>query len=265
MRPILYTEDDLVFVPGASPPEGAPHLVNHWLSSSSSAELQQRIGDALRALDFDWLSHSSVVWRDGVPTTPRFFSSHSHPKWTQLYFGEGYHEVDPRLSQALPSTRPCAWSVDDAGSWVRPAHMTSELRFAELLRGCDIGSGVLVVLPACSGSNERSVVGLSSRRTSREWIDDEVLGQSLMLALCLHELLTIHMRVADGTDRGALVSPKRQEILRHLVQGQSNKQIAYRLALSADTVKYHLRELRRHFKVSNRMQLVNSALCRNER
>jgi DNA-binding CsgD family transcriptional regulator len=238
MWSMLFTEHDLVAVPGAVVPEGAPHLVNDWLSSGSTTELQQRIRRALQAMDFDWMTYG------GVPSTTK---------------------LDPRLQQALSSTLPLVWSADDAGSWGWPPNMTTQqLRFPELLRGCDIRSGVLVVLPVRPRSDERTVVGLASRKPGREWIDDSVLGQTLMFALCLHEVLTIHMCAADAS-RGALVSPKRQEILRHLAQGQSNKQIAYRLELSADTVKYHMRELRRHFKVNNRMQLVNSLMCRDER
>jgi DNA-binding CsgD family transcriptional regulator len=255
MSPMLYSEQDLVPMAGSGLPEDGPRLVEHWLSADSAGELHRRIHAALRGLGFDWMSCANVVCREGVPTTTRFFSGHVPPTWTRRYFGEGFYEVDPLIQRALASTLPFAWSVDEfeGGS-----------RFPELLRSCGIGGGVLVVLPAGLRSNDRMVVSLSSVKTGREWMDDEVLGQSVMLALCLHELLTLHMSVADAPDRGVAVSPMRQEILRHLAQGQSNKQIAYRLELSPDTIKYHMRELRRHFKVRNRMQLVNSMMCRDQ-
>jgi DNA-binding CsgD family transcriptional regulator len=264
MLPMLYTEHDLVALSDSGAPEGSPQLVDCWLRASSMHELQRRIDDALFAIDFDWMSYRSVTWRDGVPVTTRLFSSHTNPRWTQLYFDKGYHEIDPRLEQALASTLPFAWSVDEPACWTQHRQLAPEqLRFPELLRACGIGSGVLFVLPAGLRSNERTVIGLSSRKTQHAWIDDRVLAHSFMLALCLHELLSVHMSVANGTERST-VSPTRQEILWHLAQGQSNKQIAYRLQLSADTVKYHMRKLRHHFNVRNRMQLVNSLMCRGD-
>jgi DNA-binding CsgD family transcriptional regulator len=263
MWPTLYTEHDLTPAPGPGPPEGAHRLVDDWLSAGSTYELSRRIRHALQAAHFDWMSYGSVVRRDGVSTTTRLFASHANPQWMKLYFGEGFQEIDSRLEHAMASTLPFAWSVGDLAEWTERAPMTrAQLRFPELLRGCGIESGVLVVLPAGLRSNEHTVVRLSSRKPGRVWIDDSVLAQAFMLALCLHELLTIHMCVADGSERTAAVSPTRQEILWHLAQGQSNKQIAHRLQLSADTVKYHMRELRRHFKVRNRMQLVSSTIYR---
>ena len=85
-----------------------------------------------------------------------------------------------------------------------------------------------------------------------------------MLAWCLHDLLTVHANISEKADRNKIISPMRRKILRCLVHGQSNKQIAYELHLSSDTVKYHLRELQRHFNVRNRMQLVNLVTVADE-
>ena len=50
-----------------------------------------------------------------------------------------------------------------------------------------------------------------------------------------------------------------REILRGLALGQSDKEIAYRLNLSAHTVDYHMRRLRQRFAVRNRVQLAHAA------
>jgi len=258
MWPMLYTEHDLEPVPGALGPRGGPDLVRHWLAADSTDELQRCMRTDMQALGFDWMSHASVIWREGTPSTTRLLSTHAHPCWTQFYFGEGGCDVDPLLQQAMLSPLPLAWSTDDVPSRSSLTQATPEQeRFADVLRGCGVGSGVLVVLPAAVRSNECTIVSMMSPHLGRSWMTDEALGGAFMFALCLHELLTTQMRLIDGTAQGALASATRREILHQLTLGQSNKQIAYRLQLSADTVKYHLRELRRHFNVRNRIELVN--------
>jgi ATP/maltotriose-dependent transcriptional regulator MalT len=262
MQSTRYTEYDLKSVRKCSRSGGAPDLIKHWLSAESARELRRRIRNALRAQGFDWMTHCSVAWRDGVPVTAHIFSGHEHPRWSQPFFGMDCHESDPHLSRRLAASLPLAWNLDDAGAWMKRARASSEAaHFLEMLRDCRIGSGVLITLPVGSRANERTVVNLLSRRTDRDRTDEGLLGWSLLFAMCLHELLTVHMSAADSIDR-AHVSSTRREILQHLAQGQSNKQIAHRMDLSPDTVKYHMRELRSHFNVRNRIQLVNT-LCRD--
>ena len=81
-----------------------------------------------------------------------------------------------------------------------------------------------------------------------------------MLGLCVHELLSLHLRVAEDAPSVAPLSAVQQEILRCLALGQSDKEIAYRLQLSAHTVDYHMRQLRKRFGVRNRVQLMQAAL-----
>jgi DNA-binding CsgD family transcriptional regulator len=260
MWPTPYTESDLVPLPGARPPHGGPDLVRSWLAADSVVELHSRIGEALHGLGFDWMSHARVVWRDGIPITTKWFSSHAPPRWTKIYASDSCREAAPLLRRALLSSLPLAWSLDDALTWPLKAE---PLRFIQRLYDYGIRSGVLVVLPLDpqQSNSERAVVTLMSRRAGRIWITDDVLGGSFMFALCLHELLTRLTSVE--TAPGVLASPTRREVLHQLTQGRSNKQIAHHMQLSADTVKYHMRELLRHFNVRNRIELVNLQMRRD--
>ena len=270
MWPTLYTEHDLSPLPSRLPcatlPPKGPALLERWLAAASPDALRRQIAEALRALGFDWMSLAGIEWRDGTPVATRLLCSHAHGRWTQAYFGEGRAWTDPRLPLALASSLPLAWSVDRPEAWLDAALATPEqLRFPSLLEDAGIGSGLIVQVRNAGRPDERSLVSLSAGRAGIEWMNEHVIGRVLVFALCLHELCTVHRGVAHAGDapgpddsRGALASPMRREILHHLAQGRSNKQIAYRLQLSADTVKYHLRELRRHFNVRNRIELLNS-------
>jgi len=274
MWPTLYTEHDLSPLPcrpgsAAQSPKG-PALLEQWLAAASPDVLRRQIAETLRSLGFDWMSLASIDWRDGTPVATRLLCSHAHARWTAAYFGEGLASVDPRPRLALASSLPLAWSVDRPEAWLDAAFATPEqLRLPSLLEGAGIGSGLVMQVRNAARPGEHSLVSLSARRSGVEWMNGPVIGRVLMFALCLHELCTAHRSATAAVDAGrpedtcgALASPMRREILHHLAQGRSNKQIAYRLQLSADTVKYHLRELRRHFNVRNRIELLNSQRLR---
>lgn len=268
MWPTLYTELDLTSPPqrppGTMPQSAGPALLERWFAAASPQALRREIADTLRSLGFDWMSLASIDWHDGTPVVTRLLCSHAHARWTEAYFGEGLAWTDPRLPLALTSSLPLAWSVDRPEAWLDAALATpDQQRFPALLREAGIGSGVIVQVRNTERCGERSLVSLSARCADIEWIKEPVVGRVMMFAHCLHELCAVRRSVTPAQNspaatEGALASPTRREILRHLAQGRSNKQIAHRLQLSADTVKYHLRELRRHFNVRNRIELLNS-------
>ena len=54
----------------------------------------------------------------------------------------------------------------------------------------------------------------------------------------------------------ALLSVREREILEHLSQGQSNKEIARRFELTENTVKFHLKSIYKKLSVNSRAQAV---------
>lgn len=66
----------------------------------------------------------------------------------------------------------------------------------------------------------------------------------------------------EGTPSGSVapasaLSPRLREVLLFLLSGDSQKQIAYKLGLSAHTVHDHVKRLHRHFTVSSRGELLS--------
>lgn len=55
------------------------------------------------------------------------------------------------------------------------------------------------------------------------------------------------------------LSSRQMAILHYLAQGESNKEIAYRLSIAQPTVSFHLAELRRKLEVSNNRKIVDRA------
>jgi DNA-binding CsgD family transcriptional regulator len=239
-----------------------PSLLTALLAAESPCERHRTVRALLQALGFEWLACGTLVrdeagWR---PTT--FCTSLIDAEWLQRYFTQQHHEVDPRWREALQSSLPCIWSLDqwDEGS-AAPGAGTHFARFVADLRATGMQSGALLALPG-RRADERWLLSLLSRTPGSAWIGDAVLGQLLTLSLCLHEFYLQHTRWPSSgpTEPGdEVLNPVQRDILLQLAHGASDKQIARELQLSSHAVDYHMRQLRRRFAARNRVQLTQAA------
>ncbi len=261
--PVLYAEQDLL-----SPPPGGtelprmPSVVNDLLSASSGEERQRLVRAMLHAIGFEWLGYGTVCQHRSRSLPQSFFTSYGHPAWTRRYFDERYYEVDSRHQDAPCSSLPLLWDIDHLAASVNSVRSTPHRRrFLDDFRDSGIRSGVFFSLASPTRANERTVISLMSSSPNRQWIVDSVLGQALTLALSVHECLAQRSPVLTGKPgTGAGMPRTQQHILNYLIQGRSDKEIAYHLKLSEHTVDYHMRQLRRRFAARNRVQLVNAAI-----
>jgi DNA-binding CsgD family transcriptional regulator len=259
---LFYGEEQLVpLLEGRRAPR-TPGLVKSLLDAGTPGQRRGVVQQSLQAVGFDWLGYGTVTVQRGVPVPSSFFTSYAHPQWTQCYFRERFYEVDLRHHEAAPSNLPLVWDIAEVNSRASEPHRTRRHRqFAEELRACGLLSGVFLSLASWVRPEARTVISFASPAPSREWIDDGVLGRALVFALGLHEFLSLHM-AAPGSERSTVLAPVQQQILHGLLQGLSDKEIADRLGLSIHAVDYHMRQLRRHFGVRNRVQLVHAAMRR---
>lgn len=255
---VWLTDDALQPLPHARS-LGAGGLLGQLLQARSATERQRLVRAALAAIGFDWLAYGKVRMQGGVPVPTSFFATYAEPHWTAQYFQNRLFELDFRHAEAPPSGLPRAWSVDELASR-SCEHEPQQRQFAQALRGSALNSGVFMNLASPGGRHERTVVSLSSSACQRAWIAHSVLGQSVMLALAVHEFLSLHVHGSGDADPLGQVSPVQCDILRGLALGESDREISQRLQLSAHTVDYHLRCLRRRFSARNRAQLVCAAM-----
>jgi LuxR family maltose regulon positive regulatory protein len=59
---------------------------------------------------------------------------------------------------------------------------------------------------------------------------------------------------------GESLSTREQEVLDHLVQGRSNREIARSMGISPQTVQTHIRNLHAKLDVGSRLEAVTKAL-----
>ena len=259
--PLLYAEEDLVASPaGAAALPRVPSVVNDLLCASSGEERQHLVRAMLHAIGFEWLGYGTVSQQRSCSVPLTFFTSYGHPAWTQRYFDERYYEVDSRHQDAPCSSLPLLWDVDHLTAPLNSVPLTPHRRrFLDDFRDSGIRSGVFFSLASPTRADERTVISLMSSSPNRLWIVDSVLGQALTLALSVHECLAKRSpSVTTRPSPAADMPPTQQHILNYLIQGRSDKEIAYHLKLSGHTVDYHMRQLRRRFAARNRVQLVNA-------
>lgn len=72
-------------------------------------------------------------------------------------------------------------------------------------------------------------------------------------------------RVSDESGDGddPVLTHREQEILRALIQGQSNREISQHLYVSVETVKSHIKSIYHKLQVKNRVEAVTAAMKKN--
>ncbi len=66
----------------------------------------------------------------------------------------------------------------------------------------------------------------------------------------------------DGDEHYSPLSPRETEILKHVTHGMSNKEIAYKLGISQQTVKNHMTSILKKLNVDDRTQAAITAIRR---
>jgi two-component system, NarL family, response regulator DegU len=93
-------------------------------------------------------------------------------------------------------------------------------------------------------------------------IDDEILEKTDVASWLLRHFDQVAS--VDGTpnEMFAPLSPREMEILQQITMGRSNKEIAYHLGISRQTVKNHMTSILRKLSVSDRTQAALYAVKR---
>ncbi len=240
-----------------------PALLKRLLAARDAQERRAGVLGTVHDLGFQWLGYGKLV-QVGCRAVPLAFClTYAEPVWAQRYFACGYHRIDPRLHKALQSGLPFVWTIEQLADHAAAGVPAPQLRsFIRELRAMGARSGVMV-LGGDGPRHERPFVSLMSCRSGVQWIDDARLGQVITLALCLNEFYGHYTAAPGWPDEKApdsVLTQTQRDILGCLARGMADKMIAADLGLSLHNVDYHLRQLRRRFRVHNRLQLMQAVL-----
>ena len=93
-------------------------------------------------------------------------------------------------------------------------------------------------------------------------IDDEVLDKPEVASWLLQQFDKVAYIDGVPNEMFAPLSPREMEILQHIAKGQSNKEVAYDLGISRQTVKNHMTSILRKLAVNDRTQAALYAVRR---
>ncbi|ANK79453.1 MAG: hypothetical protein TEF_00620 [Rhizobiales bacterium NRL2] len=128
------------------------------------------------------------------------------------------------------------------------------------------GAFIAVVSDSREAATFRTCIGAGADGYLVRDVSREALLQSLRLIMLGERVLPTSLAaeaISDGMaqplDRGAELgalglTEREQTVLRHLVDGDSNKEIARRLGVTEATVKIHMKGLLRKLRLTNRTQ-----------
>jgi len=93
-------------------------------------------------------------------------------------------------------------------------------------------------------------------------VDDEVLNKPEVATWLLQQFDKVAYVDGLPNEMFAPLSPREMEILQHIAKGRSNKEVAYELGISRQTVKNHMTSILRKLAVNDRTQAALYAVKR---
>ncbi len=93
-------------------------------------------------------------------------------------------------------------------------------------------------------------------------VEDRVLEKPEVGQWLLEQFEEAEKEAGDDLSLLVPLSPREMEILQHIAQGKSNKEVAYDLGISRQTVKNHMTSILRKLSVNDRTQAAIYALRR---
>jgi len=97
-------------------------------------------------------------------------------------------------------------------------------------------------------------------RSGEYLINDKVFAKPAVASRVLKEFRELAVYGNDAQPIFAPLSPREVEILDNIAQGMTNKQVAYALSISEQTVKNHMSSILRKLSVNDRTQAVVYAM-----
>jgi len=152
-------------------------------------------------------------------------------------------ETKPRITRELPHTGVIVLAPTDDED--------------ELFAAIKAGAAAFVL----KDIDPSDLIAIIRRVRSGEYlINDKVFSKPAVASRVLKEFRELAVYGSDAQPIFAPLSPREVEILDNIAQGMTNKQVAYALSISEQTVKNHMSSILRKLSVNDRTQAVVYAM-----
>ena len=257
----LLTEEE-IGTPSPAARRSAPFIspLGRFNNAQDRIEFVRR---RIKQLGFESFSYTAT--RTSAHHKTMFvLTSYESQTWLTRYFRERYFDMDPRVALASPTGMPLLWNTADMRADLPRAQLRSERLsgLIDMLEATGRKSGILTQMPLPEPELSASLY-FNSEIGNPRWMTESIVAETLMFAHTIHEFIWTHAKsaigIAPAQQQRVALSQLQHAVLKAVVQGQRDKEIAYFLGLSPHNVDYHLRRLRQLFNVRNRVQLINVA------
>jgi DNA-binding CsgD family transcriptional regulator len=286
---LVFGDTDLDNAPDAPLDEDIPDGqrlagIAHDLAKVGTAPARHALlRPALRAAGFESLCYLRVSRIGDTINGIAYFNAFSPSGWAQRYLRERFHEIDARLAYSCRHEWPMLWDLSSIASTGSPAgtaqgghggiggiggHAAASMasaaaplaaaraeRFAAAARDAGMLSGVSFGL-GTPGALDTCVVMFASSQPSKARLPDMAIGHAYALAVGVHEFLKARAPQLHRPASTAELSDVQRSILELVTLGLNDKDIAERLGTSHHNVDYYLRQLKKLYHATNRVQLA---------
>lgn len=196
-------------------------------------------GESAQRLGFPYLIYAPVSrHRDAS----QHWSATTYPQaWQELYVGKNHLPRNPVRKQVLQTHRPFTWSSLEA------ALPRSQTELFHDCRSCGMRDGVVV--PVHGPGGQAIAVGFACEH-------QDAIAPATLTVLQLMALRLYHAQPADAVDHPLRLTPREQELMLRVAEGNDNVRIADILNISENSIEWHLKNIFRKLDVKNRTSAV---------
>lgn len=237
---------------------GSRYRLEDFIEATGHITSRERLYDYFRetmlSCGFDRVNFS-IKHDDDVPEEDRRFGiiSNYPEDWQKHYAEAGYAGIDPVYRCAISTFHPFRWKSLEKVMNLSAA----QTRFLRL--GEDAGLNNGIGIPFAGARNQIAGIALATSDHGAEH-----LGNLDLLSAYCNQFYATYKRLIraprPALPRIAVLSPREREVLKWVANGKSDHDIATILAVSANTVAYHLRNIFLKLQVNNRVTAVVVAI-----
>lgn len=227
--------------------------MNSWaedlLTALEQAHTQQgvfaTIEKAAKALGFEQCAYGL---RAPIPmSNPRVVMLNNYPKgWQERYSQAGYLQTDPTVQHCRKSQAPLIWSdqvfADAKEFWADAQSFGLKVGWAQSSLDAYGGGGMLTL---CRSSEPLSKAELEDKQMKMHWLAN-VAHTAMARAIT---------RAMRGDDHRPL-TPKETDILKWCADGKTSSEIAEIMAISVNTVNFHIKNATSKLRSANKTAAV---------
>ncbi len=219
-------------------------------SARTPAEAFERFCAAMQEHGYDRVAYSLVTDHPSLDLPRQHGLATSYPEdWMKHYRERNYMEMDPVVERVLNSRMPFFWSELTAD----PQLPTPSLQLMREAEEAGIRNGIGISL--CGQTGEIVGVGLA-RSDAGEDRDYDFLAGAYLLSVVFHE--TFRQMLSQASKPA--ITPREKEVLCWAAEGKTDDEIASILNVSANTVRFHWKNIFAKLNARGRIYAVTKAI-----